>query len=33
MEFFIKQKATLPYLELELVEDGYSDKSNFFDII
>ena len=31
MDFFIKQKATLPYLELELVEDGFTDKSNFFD--
>jgi hypothetical protein len=31
MEFFIRQKATLPYLELELVEDGFSDKSNFYD--
>jgi hypothetical protein len=31
MDFFIKQNATLPYLELELIEDGYGDRSDFYD--
>lgn len=33
MEFFIKQGATMPYLELELIQDGLSQKYEFFDKI
>lgn len=33
MEFFIKHKATMPYLELELIQDGISDKNKFFEKI
>jgi hypothetical protein len=29
MEFFIRQKATMPKLELELVEDGFGKNSNY----
>lgn len=33
MEFFIKQGATMPYLEVELIQDGIHDKNKFFDEI
>lgn len=33
MNLYINQGATMPYLELELVQDGYSDKLEFFDEI
>ena len=33
MEFFIRQGATMPYLELELLQDGMHDKNKFFDKI
>ena len=33
MEFFIKKGATMPYLELELLQDGIYDKNKFYDEI
>ena len=33
MEFFIKKGATMPYLEMELIQDGIHDKNKFFDKI
>lgn len=33
MEFFIRQGATMPYLELELIQDGIHDKNKFFEQI
>jgi len=33
MEFFIKQGATMPYLEMELIQDGIENKYEFFDKI
>lgn len=31
MEFFIKKGATMPYLELELIQDGIYDNNKFYD--
>lgn len=33
MDFFIRKGATLPNLELELVQDGMHDKNEFYDRI
>ena len=33
MEFFINQNSTMPYLELELLQDGFHDKNKFVDEI
>lgn len=33
MEHWIRQGATMPYLQLELIQDGIHDKNKFFDEI
>ena len=33
MEFFIKKKATLPVLKLQVVKDGRSDYNNFMELL